>query len=270
MKLSHLAHAGLATLALLWTSGCIVAVESKGANVPGEVQYDEDGEYDDAADADDDGLEAEKLERELQRAQMKMQVAALGAGTDRLKAQRKVDDAGRELEQARRALDLFLSYEQPHELAESQLSLDRAHHRRELQVDELKELEAMYAEEDFAEMTKELVLKRGRKNVEFAERSLELAMRKFEVKRTEELPKRQRELEQKVVAAEGELRDAEVGREKNEIQVELDLMEARTKLEEAEREMRKAEEARAAELEEIEEFEGDEEPEEIEEVESGA
>ena len=93
------------------------------------------------------------------------------------KAEHDVELKTHALDLAKKVLDHFEKHEKPVQLDKSKLTLDRARHSRELAADELGELEAMYAEEDLAEATKELVLKRGRRNLEFRERELKFAER---------------------------------------------------------------------------------------------
>ena len=104
-----------------------------------------------------------------------LEIAELEARSSAAEAERGVREAALALAEAERDLAVFKETERPHAIAEAVLELDEADHRRESEQDELNELIAMYAAEDFAAMTKELVLKRGRKNLEFAERELELA-----------------------------------------------------------------------------------------------
>ena len=136
---------------------------------------------------------------------------------------------------AQRDLDLFMNHERPKKLAEARLGLDRSEHRRELAKDELDELISMYEAEEFAELTKELVLKRGRKSLEFAERQLELTRKSMALLEGEELPKQQRDLELALQKAEHALRDAELDHERGAIKTDMALTKARNALEDARR-----------------------------------
>ena len=158
---------------------------------------------------------------ELAMARLDLQLAEIETAARVRKAEAAAADAARAQEEAERALKVFLELERPRELADAQLDLDRADFRREGDQDELGELTAMYEAEEFAEMTKELVLKRGRKNLEFSQRALELERGKLELLRDETLPRKQRELEleleqarRAVGAAEAELSAARIEAEK--------------------------------------------------------
>ena len=181
---------------------------------------------------DDDEDDAEEQERKLMFAKLDLAVAELKAKQSGLDAERGLADAERELVEAQKNLQLFLEHEQPTKVAEEQLSLDRSMHRRELTEDELNELISMYAAEEFAELTKELVLKRGRKSLEFAERGLAFAEAEFALLQNEELPQRQRKLEQELVKAKRGVEDAQRALEVTGIEVKVALMKAQDKLDE--------------------------------------
>ena len=176
---------------------------------------------------------AEHAERELLLAQLDLAVAELEAKQSMVEAERALEDAGRELEEADKALALFRDHERPSELAEAQLDLDRSRHRNSLAKDELNELISMYEAEEFAELTKELVLKRGRKSAEFAQRSLALAEAEFALLQSEELPRRERELEQGLREAQQSLADAKRALEVTRIETKIALMKAHNELADA-------------------------------------
>jgi hypothetical protein len=76
----------------------------------------------------------------------------------------------------------------------------------------------MYKADEFAKATKELVLKRGRRQMEQAERRLALAKREDSVWSTHTLPERERDLRQKVEDAEVEVQKQKFEAQKAEIE----------------------------------------------------
>ncbi|MCA9316908.1 MAG: hypothetical protein H6806_00290 [Planctomycetes bacterium] len=100
----------------------------------------------------------------------------------------RAEKARQESEDAKRKLEVWEASEKPERLARLQLNLDQGRDRLVQAEQELKELEAMYAAEEFANMTKELVLYRGRKQVEFAKRDLDLDEQAAKRERESEIP----------------------------------------------------------------------------------
>jgi hypothetical protein len=99
---------------------------------------------------------------------------------------------------------------------------------------ELREMEATYAKDQFAKDTKELVLSRHRKQLDFANRDMELARQRFDDERNVTLPKTQRDHEKKLRDAEDGVRDAEVGLRRANAKAEMSLRRLRFKLKELE------------------------------------
>jgi hypothetical protein len=178
---------------------------------------------------------AEKRKRELAYARIDLAIAELSAEAESREATRKLEEAQRDLEEAKRALAHFQEFERPQKVAQTKLALDRSRFRREEAVDELQQVQEMYSGEDFAKSTKELVLKRHKRIVEFATRDLELNERDLSDLEQEDLPKQQRELEKKARAAEKALAEAGTAANKAQLSGELALLKARDKVAELER-----------------------------------
>ena len=172
---------------------------------------------------------AEDRDHERAQAQLELRLAQMDGEASLTKARHELEDAKRELAEKQRALEVFLQHQRPQRLAEGQLSLDQAFHRRELQQDELNELIAMYEAEDFAELTKELVLKRGRKGLEFAERNLELQ------RKGETLTKQERDLNAGVEKAQRAVDAAAQALDKAELEQAKKLAGAEHKLQKLDR-----------------------------------
>lgn len=213
---SSLTSALLPLLTLGGLGACATTVEAPAPQLE-EASADEEA---------DEADEAEEQARKLLFSKLDLTVAKLEAEQSKLDADRSVAKAERKLVEAQRALKLFLEHEQPTELAEAQFGLDRSSHRRELAEDELNELISMYEAEEFAELTKELVLKRGRKSLEFSQRGLAFAQAEFDLLQNEELPQRQRDLERELVEAQQGVEDAQRAFKVSGIEIKVALMKA--------------------------------------------
>jgi hypothetical protein len=180
-----------------------------------------------------------KKEREVAYARMEQEIAKLSAAAEEREAENAVTEANQKLEQAKKDRDSFKGKEMPTKLAEKQLDVDRYTQRTEESRQELEELEGMYKKEDFASLTKELVINRGRKNLEFAKRGLELAKQGQEQFTGHELPKKEKELDQAVEKAEKGLQEASAKKEKGALENKLKLLKAEHRVDEAGRELDK-------------------------------
>lgn len=250
----------LAAVALTWMStACIFAVEgaaldddggagmqraaaAKGQAKPGEQgaakAADESAEATAEAAAAKERAKARKAEKrahDLELARVELEVAEIEAQSGQLSAEIKLDNARRELDEARRALEHFKGRLMPRELEDGRLDLDRAMQNKTEAEQELREMEATYAKDQFAKDTKELVLMRHRKRVEFSTRGLAIAQAEFTDKEQVDLPKRLRELETKLRTAEQAARDADVALQKQALRNKLDLARKRWSILELER-----------------------------------
>jgi hypothetical protein len=200
-----------------------------------------------AQDKSDAGDEADskadkltKAERELANAQIELKIAQKETESALRKAQDDVVEAEHDAQAASDALQRFLQFDLELELSKAQLDVDRAAWSLEAEKQELAELEAMYKKDDVATLTKELVIQRGRKGVEFATRGLDHEQREAAAKRDYELPKKQRDLEQDKREADNKLREARAEKDKTSDEVELKLRKARAEVEDAEKALSKA------------------------------
>lgn len=216
----------------LWTASCSapMAAAASPATVDAaaaEPAAPKQGDAPAGADAAKQKAEQQKAkrkelrdkQRELAHAAVEKQVQELERTGRMLSLEAALQRAGVELEAAQKELAVFLDDVKPRELEERRISLDGTTYYAEHQKDELGELTAMYEADEFARTTKELVLKRGRREMELADRRLSIARREFTHLEQIELPRRERELRHKV-------EDAELGKRK----AELDLEKARLEL----------------------------------------
>lgn len=140
-----------------------------------------------AADSKDTDFTA--LEFSLEMAHRKLASAKLSAELGMIEAEHKVAMAQVDVADAQFELDEQTRVVAPQRLAEADLSLDRSAGRLADSRAELAQIVAMYAGEEFAESSKELVIERSRRGVEQAERSLALQRAEREHLETVELPR---------------------------------------------------------------------------------
>lgn len=171
---------------------------------------------------------------EVNQAQLSLDQARLESAQGLAKAELEIMLAEKKVKQTKEALQVFKK-SRSRSQAEAQLALDQATGRAADSEAELAELESMYADEEFAEKTKELVLNRGRRNLEHARRGLEIQAQKLQLLVEYELPKEQYEkelavdeAEQKLAQAERSLELARVKGKSGVAKAEHALQEART------------------------------------------
>ena len=115
-----------------------------------------------------------KLERDLVLAQQRMKRAGMAAEHAGVDSQNSIAKAEAELEIARRKLETFKDKTVPTRIARAELNLQGAEDSVLWAKQELEHLELMYAEEEVADKTKEIVLERGHRRLERSQRSLEI------------------------------------------------------------------------------------------------
>ena len=166
-------------------------------------------------------------QHELEMAQLALAIAQIEVQVSSNKANLAVAQARSKLDEAKLDLGHFETVQKARRLTEAQLSLDRAGYRAEEAEAELGELEAMYAEEEFAATTKELVIRRGRVQRDFSRRSLELSEQSLELLANVALPKELRQLQRAVRDAEAGLAEAQADLQKTDAQNKKKVLEAR-------------------------------------------
>jgi len=130
----------------------------------------------------------------LQIAELELAHTELGTKLELEEARAEAAVAAREQAEHERKLQAFRATVRPLELDEARLALDRARFSALESEQELAELEGMYAQEEFAEQTKELVLARGRRALEVSRRQLALTERNLALLDHVELAAKEREL----------------------------------------------------------------------------
>jgi hypothetical protein len=225
-------------LALTLLGACAAAPASGGnAAAPGESK---------GKGADEEHAQKlDDLRFELEGERVELQVAELEAQAKALEAQEELEDARAELEEAERALKRFGEVKMPHEIATGQLGIERNMQSLGESRQELAQMEAMYAAEAnldaTGQATRDMVLERHRKRVEFNERALELARTEFQDEVGAGLPLEQRELESKLREKRRAVRKAESALARHTLESAHGLTKARRAVSEAERKLARAE-----------------------------
>lgn len=235
------ARLGALSLVPFFLSSCVFVaketekgpLESAGPEAPANAaKVEPAGKADAKAKAA--ARKAEKRAFDLEIARTELALAELEVAQNQRESEQKLTKARENLEEARRVHEHFVA-KLPRELEESQLGLDRQTQGKLEAEQELREMEATYAKDQFATDTKELVLMRHRKRLEFAERGLKLAQAEYTDKRDVELPRQKREQERKLREAELSVLDAEHSFERTKLSGQMQLARKRWAVAELER-----------------------------------
>jgi hypothetical protein len=228
----------LALLVAPSLSACILVADHDGKH-HWSVSTDDSG----ASKADGDKKETKDKKKELAAKEAKLALAKLENEIEELDAKSKQTEASLALEHARRSLDMankalehFRSVEKPNKLADAELDIEKASfHDVELKQDELNELMAMFKKETFAESTKDLVVKRDTRDLEFAKRAQDLAKQRLDSLKNQELAKELFDKEEEAKKAQEQVAKAEVEVRKADLGMQVAQMKAKLKLEEIEK-----------------------------------
>jgi len=180
-------------------------------------------------------LKALKKEREKTYANLELALAEMDAERELLSAQLDLERAQNSLNAAQRDLEHFQQVERPLELEDQELDLARSTqsaHERQMELDEIM---AMYKKDDFAKLTKELVVQREKFRMEMAQRELALAKKRATDKQQHAWAVKELELSLALKKAQDGLSDAQAKLKKTQAKNELELMRARHKVEDAQR-----------------------------------
>ena len=147
-----------------------------------------------------------------------------------------------ELEMAARRLELFQKFEKPNKTAETQLQLVGAQDRLDEATEELQQLELMYKGDELGDMTKEIVIRRARRNLERQKASMAINAENARHTLEGQLPLEEQRLRSELTAKEADLkrserqcREAEGDKRIGVLEAESSLLRAETELLEAEK-----------------------------------
>ena len=180
------------------------------------------------AQEEDDGEERAReiasLERKLEVARARLQVARLEASSYDHQQEASMRHGKAEVKLAEAGLARFAEADKPNRLASAKLNLQTAKDRAKEAAEELAQIEIMYKDQDLDDLTAEFVVSRGRRNA--ARAAARIAIQEGEVSALEEreLPQEERRLALALDKASaglgGSERDAEIGRRKQAISVQ--------------------------------------------------
>jgi len=190
--------------------------------------------------------EEEKDEDEAKDLAKKVELARLELDLAKLEAEQEVAAAERELTQSKVEADKahieragFAEIGRARELDEARLGLDQSRGRAEDAAAELAELESMYAAEEFATKTKELVITRSRRDLEHARRAVDIAERKLKETEGYDLIGKDRELEKDDLSAAKSVMEAEQALAKLRLEKKIAVAKAEQELAELQRKAEK-------------------------------
>jgi hypothetical protein len=214
----------------------VPACKSTGpASTSAAEKTDASAKAKEGGDEDSKEEKTKKKERELDDARVQLKITRQDTQAAERKEKDDVEEAEYALGKAKEALDQFQKVTSKLELSKATLGLDRATQRVEESKAELEELMSMYKKEDFAALTKELVLNRGKKNLEFANRALEHEKIEAATTRDVDLPRKEKDLQLALRKAENKLREEKAEQLKMADENELKLRKAERAVDDAEK-----------------------------------
>ena len=219
--------------------GCIASVGNSSPQADSSKAAATEKKSDDAKDSAKAVAEAR---HDLEVAGLELDLAESKGTAERTKREQALATAEAERAEAEADLQVFLTSELPTKIGKGELDLERARNRVIDSEAELAELEAMYAEEEFAASTKEIVLSRGRRNLTLARRGLELKEAEQVRLVDHELPKKERGLRRALENKANALAAARRSLERHQLEQRLALTKAERASVKAEQELEEARE----------------------------
>ncbi|MCH7814168.1 MAG: hypothetical protein IID40_09130 [Planctomycetes bacterium] len=160
-----------------------------------------------------DARKLAKLDRDIDLARAKLHRAQMASHQAATQHEVALAKAEREHALQQQRLATFRERSVPNRIAWAQLRLTRAEDSLKETREELAQLEALYAADEFADGTKEIVLDRGRRRLERSKRDFELRREDFAILTEKTIPAetidQELKLEQKVQALAKARREAE-------------------------------------------------------------
>lgn len=169
------------------------------------------------------------LEHQITVSRLQDQLDRQKVDSKRVAAAVAFDKAGRAMKVAAEALANFKAHTEPSAVESAKISLKSAQDSATHAADEYKELVAMYKADEFAEMTKELVLKRSRSRMALADRRLEVQKKALANLQKFTHPTKQAELQGKLADANAALSAATAARGQAELEARIATMKAEFK-----------------------------------------
>ncbi len=129
-----------------------------------------------------------RLERRIEKARIKLERVRRAQANAVIAEEQALDTARRNLELSEHRFKTFVDLEVPDRLERAALDVQRSEDGLLESEQELQQLEKMYAAEDFADDTKDIVIDRSRRRIERTRNDLELRRRSFAVLREKTIP----------------------------------------------------------------------------------
>ena len=175
-------------------------------------------------------FETEELDKQLKKAETEFRLAKLSMEDEEFSYKQfletqKLDRAAadRKRKQAQQAFDNFVQVDRERQIKSAEQSLKSSRASLENAQEELKQLTQMYEEDDLTEESEEIVLKRAKRSVEFAEYRLEGTEISTERTIKQSVPRsdleQQETLDRAKLAHEKSMRDLESARKKRDIEI---------------------------------------------------
>ena len=247
-------------LMLSLISGCIV-VQSDATRLDketGALHVDLRSESDDGGgesnDSDDEAdpskiaemrQKIDDLERKVEEAETKMEIAEMESDLAEDARRHKHEANERALAEARRDLELFHQFGRPEMIHNAERGLAFSESSLLDAKAELEQLTILYEGSELEDGTDELVLERGRRSLERAQKALEQQRRDHRKAMEIEIPKQAKDLERAVSEAQrdlerGELEStiAEMRADLEHAEMERDLNQMQEELEELQHDLR--------------------------------
>lgn len=164
---------------------------SPGAAAKADSGRDSDQASEEEKYAEEDAKDARqhaKLDRDLAIAHEHLAQARLTQAHAEIENGVAVAKAERELAMETERLHVFTGRTAPNRIQQAQLDLVQAEDRATEAREEFEQLEKMYAEDDFADGTKEIVLERGRRRLERSQEDLRLRRESFNILTEKTIP----------------------------------------------------------------------------------
>ena len=232
---------GMLTVGLMFliaaASGCVAvsstkhkraaeARPTKPAAQATPAKMETEDEPDEKKDELDPKVKRARLLRELAIAKEKVKKAGLALEHQQADDQAELTQKDTEHELAITKLEDFEQHDAPQQLDEAGLKLLRAEDWVKDSEEELAQLEMMYAEEDLADKTREIVLERSRRRLERARR--DLALKRTALTNLEEhsLPREAAELRSQMAEKARLLENLRRALEAHRLEKHIELMKA--------------------------------------------
>ncbi len=182
-----------------------------------------------------------QLRHGVEVARIKLEKARMDASLVASDNATNLDRAKVELELAARRFEHFLKSEKPNKIAETLLQLQAISNYYDEAVEELQQLELMYKGDELGDMTKEIVIRRAKRQLERSKTNLEITKESTRHTIEDKLPLEEQRLRFELTAKETELKRAERQGREAEGDKRIGVLEAESSLLRAETELAEAE-----------------------------